>query len=110
MTTKHDVDLSSLLNSPDVAANFAAFLKTFDRPANVMPFPSPKIVETGDRLAYPVSEACRMLGIGRTFLYMLEKRGAVRFVKLGRRTMVPRSEIDRLLAEGTEQPKSDQAA
>ena len=35
--------------------------------------------------------------IGRTHFYNLVKQGRIRIVKLGRRTLVPRSERDRLL-------------
>ncbi len=37
--------------------------------------------------------------IGRTHFYNLVKQGRIRIVKLGRRTLVPRSERDRLLSE-----------
>ncbi len=49
-----------------------------------------------DRLAFPVAEACRLLGIGRTSLYQLAKTGQVRLIKIAGRTLVPRSEIERL--------------
>lgn len=36
--------------------------------------------------------------IGRTLFYSLVKSGRIRIVKLGRRTLVPRTERDRLLS------------
>lgn len=36
--------------------------------------------------------------IGRTLFYSLVKQGRIRIVKLGRRTLVPRTERDRLLS------------
>jgi len=48
-------------------------------------------------LAVSVDEVARRLGIGRTLLYDLVKQGKIRVVKLGNRTIVPVSEIDRLL-------------
>ncbi len=47
---------------------------------------------------YDVDEARQRLGnIGRTLFYDLIKQGKIRVVKLGNRTVVPASEIDRLL-------------
>ena len=51
------------------------------------------------RLAYRVPDACTALGIGRTSLYELVKAGKIRLVKIAGRTLVPRSELDRLLSE-----------
>ena len=50
-----------------------------------------------------VSEAARRLGISRTHLYNLRAAGSVRFSKLFGRTVVSRSEIERIIAtaEGT---------
>jgi excisionase family DNA binding protein len=55
-----------------------------------------KLVEQG---SIDVPEACRLTGLGRTFLYSLMERGQVRFCKVGKRRLIPRSEITRLLAE-----------
>lgn len=49
-----------------------------------------------DRFAYRVSDACVALGIGRTSLYELVKSGKLRLIKLAGRTLVPRSELERL--------------
>jgi excisionase family DNA binding protein len=48
--------------------------------------------------AVDVPEACRLTGLGRTFLYTLMDRGELRYCKIGKRRLVPRSEITRLLA------------
>lgn len=50
----------------------------------------------GDRLAYPVNEACHAMGIKRSLLYELIKRGEIEPVKIAGRTLIPRSEIERL--------------
>ena len=42
--------------------------------------------------------AAYQLSIARSNLYNLIKRGDIRVVKIGHRTVVPASEIDRLLA------------
>ncbi|TDR90254.1 helix-turn-helix domain-containing protein [Enterovirga rhinocerotis] len=49
-----------------------------------------------DRAAYPLNEASVLLSISRANLYRLAKDGRIRFVKIGHRTVVPASEIDRL--------------
>lgn len=49
-----------------------------------------------DALAYRVDHACQMLGISRTSLYELAKAGELKFIKIAGRTVVPRSELERL--------------
>jgi excisionase family DNA binding protein len=50
--------------------------------------------------AVDVPEACRFTGLGRSFLYQLLEKGALLYVKRGRRRLIPRTELVRLLAEG----------
>jgi excisionase family DNA binding protein len=45
-----------------------------------------------------VPAACAFTGLGRTSLYGLMDRGELRFVKIGKRRLVPRAELVRLLA------------
>jgi excisionase family DNA binding protein len=47
-----------------------------------------------------IPEACAALGIGRSTIYALAADGKIRLIHIGRRTLVPESEIDRLVAEG----------
>jgi excisionase family DNA binding protein len=49
-------------------------------------------------LAYQVSSFCRQIGIGRSLFYDLVKRGKIRTVKVGGRTLIPATEAERLLA------------
>ena len=49
-----------------------------------------------DKLAYRIDEACHALGIGRTSLYELAKAGQIKLIKIAGRSLVPRSEIERL--------------
>ena len=49
-----------------------------------------------DKLAYSVNDACHALGIGRTSLYELVKSGELKLIKIAGRTLVPRSELERL--------------
>jgi excisionase family DNA binding protein len=53
---------------------------------------------SSDRYAYRVNDACEVLGIRRTLLYRLAKSGELRLIKICGRTLVPRSEIERLTA------------
>lgn len=46
-----------------------------------------------------VEEAAFVLGCGRTTVFQLIREKRLRVVKLGARTIVPRSEVARLLAE-----------
>ena len=43
-----------------------------------------------------VEETCKQLSISSSFFYLLVKRGQIRTVKLGRRTLVPFAELERL--------------
>jgi excisionase family DNA binding protein len=47
-------------------------------------------------LAYTVKDACRVLGIGRSMLYKLIAESKLKPIKIGRRTLIPRAEIERL--------------
>ena len=49
--------------------------------------------------AYRVNDACGSLGIGRTTLYALIKRGQLKSIKIAGRTVIPVTEIDRVIAE-----------
>lgn len=57
--------------------------------------PDQKLATVG-KLAFRVDEACHALGIGRTSLYELVKTGELKLIKIAGRTLVPRSEIERL--------------
>ena len=50
-------------------------------------------------LAHRVTDAARLLGIGKTSIYALFKSGALRPIRIGGRTLVPASELHRLIAE-----------
>lgn len=55
-----------------------------------------EIVQNG---AMTVDEATKFVGFGRTTLYALKAQGKIRTIKIGRRTLFPRSELLRVLAE-----------
>jgi excisionase family DNA binding protein len=47
-----------------------------------------------DRLLYPISEAARLLGIGRTLLYEELAAERIETVTVGRRRLIPRQALD----------------
>jgi excisionase family DNA binding protein len=65
---------------------------------------SEQLVEDG---AVDVTEASRFTSLGRTFLYGLMDSGRLKFIKLGKRRLIPRAELRRLLAESVV-PGNDQ--
>ena len=50
-----------------------------------------------ERATYTVSEAGRRLGIGRNSAYEAARRKEIPTIKVGRRILVPRTQLDRLL-------------
>jgi excisionase family DNA binding protein len=61
----------------------------------------PRIQQTpakaNQRLTTSVEEAGRLLGISRSLAYELVNRGDIPSIRLGRRIVVPRQALDRLL-------------
>jgi len=57
--------------------------------------PDDRLAAAG-KLTYRVDEACHALGIGRTSLYELVKSGELKLIKIAGRTLIPRSELERL--------------
>jgi excisionase family DNA binding protein len=47
-----------------------------------------------------VPAACAFTGLGRTFLYGMMDRGELRYAKIGKRRLIPKAELIRLLAGG----------
>lgn len=63
---------------------------------------------TDDLQLHSIEAARARLGnIGRTWIYQQIKERGIRVVKLGRRTLIPHSELQRLVAECTEESSSD---
>jgi len=56
-----------------------------------------RVRETVERQGYNVSESARIVGVGRTTMHKMIREGRIRPVKIGARTVIPKSEIDRLL-------------
>ena len=56
-----------------------------------------------ERLAFSISEAAGLLGVGRTLAYAMARAGDLPTVRLGRRVVVPRAQLERLLAGEADQ-------
>ena len=55
------------------------------------------------RVASSIARTCDRLSIGQTTFHELVKQGRIKVFKLGRKTLVPESEILRLVAEQLEE-------
>ena len=53
-------------------------------------------------------EAREFLGIGRTFLWRLLASGDITSIKLGRRRLFPRAELEKFIAEETSRQREQQ--
>lgn len=57
---------------------------------------SKKVVSNFEPLAYRINDACQILQISRSHLYELIARGEIRLIKIGCRSLIPATEIERL--------------
>ena len=55
---------------------------------------------SNDRKTYDVEEAGGLLGIGRNQAYDAAKRGDIPTIRIGKRVLVPKAALDRLLETG----------
>jgi excisionase family DNA binding protein len=53
--------------------------------------------EQPERLTYSVEEAATVLGISRAFAYEAVQRGDIPHLRIGRRILIPRSALQRLV-------------
>lgn len=53
-----------------------------------------------ERLTLSVEEAAHVLGIGRGLAYELARTGQIPVVRLGRRMVVPRAQLEAMLTSG----------
>jgi excisionase family DNA binding protein len=51
-------------------------------------------------LLHTIEGSARLLNTGRTTIYRAMSEGLIKFVKLGRATRIPQSEIERVAREG----------
>lgn len=59
--------------------------------------PKPTTALPSSQLVYGIKDVTKILGIGRTSVYFLMKEGKLRYVKLGRRTLVTVKELQAFL-------------
>jgi excisionase family DNA binding protein len=58
-----------------------------------------KCFHSQDRACYSVNETIGLLNMGRTTLYKLIKRGELRKIKLGRKTLIAADDLAALLTK-----------
>jgi excisionase family DNA binding protein len=64
-----------------------------------------------ERLTYTVEEAAERLGVSRGSAYQAAREGQLPTLRLGRRLLVPRQALERMLtAAGTDSPQTNGAA
>jgi excisionase family DNA binding protein len=51
-------------------------------------------------MTYRIEEAAQLLGVGRNHAYEAAKRGDIPSIKIGKRILVPKVALDRMLAGG----------
>ena len=68
-------------------------------PAAPEPTEAPALAD--ERLTYTLNEAARRLGISRALAYEAAQRGELPVCRIGRRVLVPRAALLRLLEDGT---------
>lgn len=66
----------------------------------------PATPTTPERMTVTVEEAAQLLGIGRSTAYLAVKSGDLPTIRLGRRLLVPRAQIDRMLGVNDERPEA----
>lgn len=49
------------------------------------------------KLCYSVPEAAKLLGVSRNFGYELARRGALPVIRFGKRMLVPKAQLDKML-------------
>jgi len=54
----------------------------------------------GGRLTLTIEETAKLLGIGRQLAYDRVKTGEIPVIKIGRRLLVPRRALEKLLEQG----------
>ena len=55
-----------------------------------------RIADIKDKEFLSIAEACVLLGVSRMTIYRLGKSGKIKITKIGRRSIIKRSEIDKL--------------
>lgn len=89
-------------------------METADQPRRVRRHPQPaELALTTDdlirrRKLWPIPEAAHLLGVNKTTLYRWADSGLIAFVKVGGRTFVADSELDRFVARAEVAASTDE--
>ncbi|MDO8636752.1 MAG: helix-turn-helix domain-containing protein [Dehalococcoidia bacterium] len=59
------------------------------------------LTDKPERRTFTVQEAAHVLGIGRTSAYEAVRRGDIPVIRVGKRLLVPRAALEKLLLQGT---------
>ena len=62
---------------------------------------------TEEKLVYTVEEAGRLLGIGRSAAYEAARSGEIPVIRIGRRWLVSKIALDRMLSEAGQSMESE---
>ena len=57
------------------------------------------VIADDDRLVLTIEEAGKLLGLGRSGTYEAARRGDIPVLRIGRRWLVPRVALDKMLAD-----------
>lgn len=61
-----------------------------------------------ERFTLSVPEAAKLLGIGKNLAYEAVQRGEIPSIKVGRRLLVPRAALERMLTEANGRARTDE--
>ena len=56
-------------------------------------------MQTSERLTYKVIEAAQLLGLSKNSVYQACLKGEIPHLKIGKRILIPRVQLDRMLNE-----------
>jgi len=59
--------------------------------------------DTMTPLAHPILQACKRIGVAKTSIFALIKAGQLRSIKIGSRTLIPESELQRFISDRLKQ-------
>ncbi len=59
-------------------------------------------MQTSERLTYNVREAAQALGLSRNSIYQACQKGEIRCLRIGKRVLISKLEVQRLLAGNSE--------
>jgi excisionase family DNA binding protein len=54
---------------------------------------------SNEKLAFSVNESAEILSIGARTVWRMVEEGTIRAIRLGRRVVIPKSELERLLKQ-----------